>query len=59
MEGPQNKDINGIKSRIDAINESLLALERQEQSAPELAKNIEAQRRLLQDELSKLEDELT
>lgn len=59
-ESSNELDKNAIRSRIEAINESLMALERQKQnSAPTLSRSIEAQRDQLETELRGLEDELT
>jgi hypothetical protein len=57
----KNLDVNAIKAQIENINESLLALERQEQnlSNPAQLKSIEVQREDLQVKLGKLEEELT
>jgi hypothetical protein len=58
----KNPDIDSIKFQIETINESLLALERQEQNVsdnPAQLKSIEVQRDQLQTKLNELEEDLT
>lgn len=61
MEGPQEIDINGIKSRIDTIQKTLdnLEVRSPETNNPALEKSVAVQKDALREELVELRDQLT